>query len=242
VSDACVFIPGLVMPASLRYKPLIRALGEGAGLIAQDMAVVGAGPGYSMRTEIDALEEVRQAHRLERFHLYGHSAGGAVALAYVAAHPDRVISLALDEPSTDFSDEDLAWPGWAQMRGIREMSFTDGMTMFRRLQVGPMVPAALPAEPPAWMSVGPERVAAFSRAVADHRIAAQRYSRFPGLVRFTYGSLSHPRFGDIRDRLARAFPRFSSERIEALHHLRSEHQAMPDAVARSLRSLWSDLA
>jgi pimeloyl-ACP methyl ester carboxylesterase len=51
---------------------------------------------------------------IDRFHLYGHSAGGAVALALALAHPDRVLTLAVDEPASDFTDQGNAAYGWAE--------------------------------------------------------------------------------------------------------------------------------
>ena len=237
-APACVFLPGLVMPAEIRYARLFGALGSGGPTpIARDLAV--AEGARTIDAEVDAIEALRRERGFDRLHLYGHSAGGAVALAYVAAHPDRVGSLSLDEPSTDFSAEDLEWPGWSEMARIRELPFRDGMVMFRGLQVGQSVSAALPGETPPWMSVGPERIEMFSRAVVAHRVAADRYARFRGPVRFTYGSLTHPRFGLIRDRLADVFPDFRSERVAGLHHLHSEHQERPDQVAAALRELWT---
>jgi pimeloyl-ACP methyl ester carboxylesterase len=230
------------MPAELRYAALIRALGGGPGLIPLELAVAYAAPdgeGYSIQAEVDALEGFVRERGLDRFHLYGHSAGGAVALAYVAAHPERVSSLALDEPATDFSDDDLARPEWAQLQRIRDLPFADGMVMFRRLQVGRAVRAELPPVPPSWMTVGPERIAAFSRAVPRHRVAAARYGSFRGPVQYSYGTLTSPRFEATRDRLARVIADFQVERFEGLHHLHSAHQAQPEHVARSLTALWS---
>jgi pimeloyl-ACP methyl ester carboxylesterase len=54
--------------------------------------------------EVAGVDRAADAARFDRFHLYGHSGGGAVVLAYVSAHPERVISLTLDEPAYDFTE------------------------------------------------------------------------------------------------------------------------------------------
>ena len=233
-----VFLPGLVMPADLRYAALFHELGDARALIAQDLAVATASSGYSMEAEIRALDDLARARGIDRFHLYGHSAGGAVALAYAAARPERILSLALDEPATDFSDEDLRRPEWSEMRRVRELSFEDGMVLFRRLQVGSDVSPALPPVTPRWMRAGPQRIAAFSRAVTAHRVAPQRYARFGGPVLYTYGTLTAPRFAETAARLVGAFGALETVRYDGLHHLHSGHQDRPAAVARSLGRLW----
>ena len=43
---------------------------------------------------------------------YGHSGGGAVALAYAAARGDRLTSLAVDERASDFTPEGNEVYGW----------------------------------------------------------------------------------------------------------------------------------
>jgi pimeloyl-ACP methyl ester carboxylesterase len=78
-----------------------------------------------MEDGVDGLLRWADRAALERFHLYGHSGGGAVALAFTAAHAGRVLSLTLDEAAFDFSNEmraDLAEHrqlanGWTTFRG-----------------------------------------------------------------------------------------------------------------------------
>lgn len=231
------------MPASLRYVPLFRALGGGSVLLAHELALYAAAPaipaGYSMEQEVDALDRATHAAGLERFHLYGHSGGGAVALAYVAAHPERVISLALDEPSTDFSQEDLTSPYWSQIRRLRDLPAEERIPAFRRLQVRPGVDLApLPDRRPSWMEHGPERIAAFSDAVARPAIPFGRYRAFDGPVYYSYGGLTHPRYDQIRARLSSAFRDLRAELYLGLHHLECSHQVEPDRVASALRALW----
>lgn len=58
--------------------------------------------------EIAGVDGAADGTGFDRFHLYGHSGGGAVVLAFAAAHPDRELSLAVDEPAYDFTEEALA--------------------------------------------------------------------------------------------------------------------------------------
>lgn len=237
----CVLLPGLVMPADLRYAPLARALGGARALFPRDMAVADPSldpRAYTIRDEVDALDAFRAERGLERIHLYGHSAGGAIALAYVAAHPGRVASLALDEPATDFSETDLARPEWEEMERVGALPFAEGMLLFRRLQVGPRVSAALPTDPPPWMAAGPPRVAAFSRAVRRHPLPLSTYRRFRGPVHYSIGTLTNGRFEDTRTRLRTVFTGMEVERYDDLHHLHSGHQAVPERVAATLERFW----
>ena len=50
---------------------------------------------YSIVRAAGIIEEVRAHLGIEHFHLAGNSRGGAIALDYAVAHPERLISLAL---------------------------------------------------------------------------------------------------------------------------------------------------
>src|SRR5438093_13211756 len=145
----CVFLAGIVMPAALRYRGLFHALGAAARPIAQELVLYDAAPGipesYSIDMEIEALDRVTSTAGLEAFHLYGHSGGGAIALAFVAAHPDRVLSLALDEPAYDFLDSTETRGYWREMDAAGRLPERDRMPAFLKLQLGPGV--ALPPAP-----------------------------------------------------------------------------------------------
>jgi pimeloyl-ACP methyl ester carboxylesterase len=103
-----IFVPGIVMPAALRYAQLIRELGDSVQAVTKELEVYAGPtphPDYSIEAEVEGISRAGDAAGFERFHLYAHSGGGACALAYVATHPDRVLSLAVDEPASDFSPE-----------------------------------------------------------------------------------------------------------------------------------------
>jgi hypothetical protein len=58
-------------------------------------------------------------------------------------------------------------------------------------------------------------------------------------VLFTLGTLSHPRWAAMRDRLATRFPDFTSETFVGVHHLSTSHQAEPERTAALLQEFWA---
>jgi pimeloyl-ACP methyl ester carboxylesterase len=238
-----IFLPGIIAPAAVRYAPLLEQL-AGVRTIPKDLEVYSGDeppPGYAIETEIAGIAACADRAGLDRFHLYGHSAGGACALAFAAVHPERVLSLAVDEPASDFSDEDLADPHLDEIAAAQNLPEPDATREFLRLQIAPGVePPPPPAEPPPpWMRTRPAGMSAFVEALVRHRVDPSRYAAFASPVLFTYGSLTHPRWTAMRDRLGGRFPDFSAELFDGLHHLKPAHQAEPARTAGLLRTLWT---
>ena len=69
-----------------------------------------------------------------------------MSLAYTAAHPERVLSLAVDEPAYDFLDSPQTRKWWGEIDAVALLPDGDRMPAFLRLQLGPGV--AVPAELP----------------------------------------------------------------------------------------------
>src|SRR4029079_3915912 len=132
-----VFLPGIVAPAEFRYAALIRELGGGVQAFTKDLEVYDVerpGDAYSIEMEVAGLADAVNAAGLDQFFLYGHSAGGCIALAFVAEHPQRLLGLALDEPASDFSDETKAV--WAKaFAPIENMPANERIPAFLRAQV-----------------------------------------------------------------------------------------------------------
>ena len=198
-------------------------------------------PGYSVDMEVDAVSRTADAAGWDRFDLYGHSGGGAIALAYVAAHPERVRSLAVDEPAYDFLESAETREYWSEIDAAGRLPERDRLPAFLKLQLGPGV--ALPplptGTPPPWMASRPAGVKALTTTFTQHRVDPNSYRRYAAPVYFSYGSLSHPYWLGMRDRLAALFPDFTAERYDGLHHLNTSHQAEPVRVAVALRRHWS---
>jgi pimeloyl-ACP methyl ester carboxylesterase len=96
-----ILLPGAVLPAEPAYGALITALGEGVDAVAKDLEVYATPEPpehYSLEVETAGVLREADAHGWERFHLVGYSGGGAASLAFAAARPERLASLALLEP------------------------------------------------------------------------------------------------------------------------------------------------
>src|SRR5262245_48613864 len=100
-----IFVPGVIAPAAVRYAALVEQLPDANVRLADLALYAGDAPpaGYSIDTEVAAIAALADREGLARFHLYGHSGGGACALAFAATHPERLLSLSLDEPASDFT-------------------------------------------------------------------------------------------------------------------------------------------
>jgi pimeloyl-ACP methyl ester carboxylesterase len=238
-----IFLPGIVAPAALRYAPLLEHL-DGVDGIPKELEVYAGDeppPGYAIQAEIEGISAAADRAGFARFHLYGHSGGGACALAYAATHPERLLSLAVDEPATDFSDEDRSDPFFDEIAAAEALPAPEGVATFLRLQLAPGVEPPPPPEgpPPPWMATRPAGIRTFVQAIAGHRVDPARYEAFGAPFLYTHGSLSHPRWTVMRDRLASRFLDFSSELFDGLHHLKTSHQAEPERTAALLRALWA---
>lgn len=237
-----IFLPGILMPAELRYGALLEALGNDVTPTLKDLEVYEPGSDletYSLAREIAGITRVADKAGFERFHLYGHSGGGAVVLAYVASNPDRVLSVAVDEPATDFSAEHKEYvrSSYGLMAPLGD---ADLMGSFAKelLRPGVELPPP-PAETPAWMANRPAGIRAFLRALDAVNVDTDRFRSFPGPVYYSYGDLSNEAWEAMAPRLAGLFPNFTAELYQGLHHLRTSHIAEPGRVADRLRELWA---
>lgn len=238
-----ILLPGAINPGKLRYTPLLEALGPGVAAVIKELEVY-AGPavpdGYSAETELASISSKADEVGFTRFHLYGYSGGGAFALAYVAVHPERVLSLALDEPATDFSEEETAAIAGLDQR-MSQLSEDAAFSEFIRssLRPGVELPPAPPGPRPPWMANRPAGLEAMKSVFMTHRVDRRRWRDFAGPVYYSYGSLSAESCELMRDRLAGLFPDFTSELFEGLHHFNTSHTAEPERVAAALRKLWA---
>jgi pimeloyl-ACP methyl ester carboxylesterase len=237
-----VFLPGIIMPAELRYEPLVRELGNGIQAFTKELEVYAptvSDKKYMLDAEVEALVRAADMRAIDRFYLYGHSAGGAIAIGFAAVHPGRLLGLGLDEPASDFSEETRAV--WAkQLDPINALPTDERMQAFMRAQVASSVqlPPAPAGEPPAWMASRPAGIDAFTAAMNVHVLKASP-SAFGGPVYYSFGSQTNPVWQEMRARLASVFPNFTSEEYDGLHHLNTSHVAEPARVAAALRRVWS---
>ena len=157
-----VLLPGILVPARARFAALMAAL-DGREPWPEELEVrAGDAPpaGYTVDDEVAGLSAFLDERGVGRVHLYGHSAGASIALAFTAEHGDRVLSLALDELATDFSAEDqdliaALWPG-----SLDDLPVPQRMQVFARGLVAPRSnchrhrrahrPPAWPTAPQGW--------------------------------------------------------------------------------------------
>jgi pimeloyl-ACP methyl ester carboxylesterase len=237
-----VFLPGIIAPAAVRYAPLLAHFADVNACVTDLAVYAGDAPPaeHAIETEIENICANADRNGFDRFHLYGHSGGGACALAFAAFYPERVLSLAVDEPASDFTPADRADPYWHEIAAARELPDPASTLAFIRLQLAPGVdPPQSPGAVPAWMAKRSAGIRAFSRALERFEVDPERYRSVRAPVLFTHGSASHPRWVRMHDRLAELFPNFRGELFEGLHHLNTSHQAQPARTATLLREFWA---
>lgn len=243
-----IFLPGILLSAAERYAPLAAQLEGDRAVVTKELEVYrDAAPpeGYAIASEVAGLLRLIDERGDDRVHLYGHSAGASIALVFAVEHPDRVASLALDEPATDFTAEDRAL--LAQLlppvEEFAAMAVPEQMVTFVRHLLRPGVPLP-PPPPPGADPEGLKRPAgllAMYGAILgpSHRLDASAVGGITAPVLFTYGSLSNERWELMARRFDAAAPRATVERFEGLHHLHTSHAAEPARVASLLRQLWA---
>ncbi len=237
-----ILLPGGMMPGLLRYPPLIEALGPGVEAVIKELEVYASPSvpeGYSVDVEVEGISRQADEAGMARFNLYGYSGGGAIALAYVATHPERVLSLAVDEPATDFSQEQTS-ATVALAERMSQLSEEEGMEEFVKFSLRPGVNLPAPeGPPPAWMADRSAGLGAMMSAFPNYQIAQENWQTYAGPVYYSYGSLSAEAWEQMRNRLANLFPHFTSEVYQGLHGFNPSHVAEPERAAAALRKLWS---
>lgn len=241
-----LMLPGGVLPADLAYEGLLNELGAEVRAVAKELEVyAGDVPpaGYSLADEVNGI--LRRADDLgfERFHLVGYSAGGASSLAFAAANPDRLGSLALLEPAwagnENLSPEEAAV--WEQFRRIAELPPDEMMPAFMAAQLGQGVdpPPPPPGAPPPWMSSRPAALRAFINAFLTGEMDIDALARFEQPVYFALGGRSNPAYYErMARRLANVFSDFTLEVFVDRHHFDPPHRIEPQRLAPSLLALW----
>ena len=243
-----ILVAGGIMPAEFRYAPLLEALGSDVRAVTKDLEVYIAPQvpeDHSIDAEVEGITRVADAEGFGRFHLYGYSGGASAGLAYVAEHPERILSLTMDHPATDFSDEHLAETREKYLP-LTELPPDRFLRAFFAGGVEPPPEEPTPesqAEPepePEWMSNRPAGLRAFIRAIANSRVPIERLDSFEGPVYFIYGALSAAGYEPMRDRLASRFSDFESEAYEGASEWESPNTLFPDRVAAALKRLWTN--
>jgi pimeloyl-ACP methyl ester carboxylesterase len=241
-----ILLPGIVLPAELAYGALLAALGPDVEAVAKDLEVYSTPvppEDFGLEVEIDGVAREADARGWDRFHLVGYSGGGAASLAFAAARPERLASLALLEPAWagawDMSPAEQAF--WLEHEQVEGLPPEQLLPAFMRLALKPGVPLpALPSgDPPPWMAKRPAGIRAYLSAFRRGEIDGEALRRFDRPVYLALGALSNPdQYGEIAARLGGAFPDFQLEVFEERHHFDPPHRIEPERLARSLEALW----
>ena len=243
---AVVFLPGGIQPAAIQYGPLLKVLDSEIQPLLKDLEVYADGTPpqpYGLMNEVESLRQASEAAGMGKFHLVAYSGGGAVALAFVGAYPDRVLSLALSEPAVIPS---RAWykqeaEYWQQME--RVMSLPDSLMMgeFIRLELrdGVPLPPAPAGDPPPWMAKRPAGMKALAKAFASYDLPYDRLRLFSKPVYIAVAALSNPVELRKAETLDGLFPDTQVELYTNRHHFDPPQRAEPERFAQALRSLWA---
>ncbi len=243
-----ILLPGGVLPAELAYPALLAAAGEDVDGRPKELEMYATDsppPRYTLQYEIDGINRVADEAGFERFHLVGYSGGGASSLAYCAAHPERLLSLALNEPAwagqTGLAEDEARL--WERFREISTLAPPDLMREFVLAQMRPGVepppPPATSGDPPPWMAKRPPGLKKFIETFLATDLDLDGLRRFKGPVLFTLGGKSNPAYYEREaERLGKVFDDFTVEVFPERHHFDPPHRVEPEKMARSLRALW----
>lgn len=241
-----VCVPGSVAPAAQRYRPLIEAVGDEAELHLKDLEVYReATPpsGYTIEEEIEAIDRLAEAKRLERFHLIGYSGGGFIALAYAATRPQRILSLGLFEPARipgGLTAEERAFYSGLEAK-LSGLSGPEFMDVFVREQVKPGVQVQAPpttASPE--MQKRPAGIAALVRQFEAYALDRGLFSACEFPVFYAYGDLSHAEQALKAGILAALLADVHVRRFAGVHHFVPPERIYTPAHVNALKDLWSE--
>jgi pimeloyl-ACP methyl ester carboxylesterase len=240
-----VFLPGGIQPVEIQYAPLLKVLGVDVNTLLKNLEVYRdetPPPHYTLATEIDGLRQAADQAGFYNFHLVAYSGGGAIALAYAALYPGRVLSLALSEPAVIPSQEWYTHEAsyWKQMDHVMSLPDPQLMTEFMRLELGEGVPlpAPPPGDPPAWMALRPAGLKTLVSAFNHFDLPYASIRAFTKPVYLAVGGLSTQLELRKAQVLESLFPDAHVEVYPDRHHFDPPQRAEPERFARALVSLW----
>jgi pimeloyl-ACP methyl ester carboxylesterase len=250
VGSRAILLPGGVVPASVAYGALVEALGDGVAAIARELELYAAPKpptNYGLEHEVEGILCAARDANWDRFHLVGFSAGGAASLAFAAAFPDRLLSVALIEP---------AWMGndglSAAERAVRReferiatLPAEERMLAFVANQVAPGVtpPSSSAQRAPSWMATRPAGLQALTKAFGSSTLDSESLRTFTRPVYFAFGGRSNPdNYKRMAERAETLFADFTLDVFDERSHVDPPHQAEPERTARALRAHWARAA
>lgn len=242
-----MFLPGSMLPVAMTYAPVLEVLNHQIQPVLKDLELYADDsppPDYSLDLELEAIQTTADARRWPTFHLVGYSAGGAIALAFVARYPERVRSLALVEPAwignQPWSEADAA--DWAELKQVNDLPEAQRLDAFLRWQLAPGL------EPPplsvaskgssGWIEKRPAGILAFLRALDRASLERVKFRDYHQPVLYCVGTGSRGYFRRNADALNEYFPNFRMEVYAGANHLNPPQRYDPERFARELTELW----
>jgi pimeloyl-ACP methyl ester carboxylesterase len=245
-----VLLPGGVLPAEFAYPDLMTALGSDADARYKELELYADDeppPEWGLETEVQGVRRLADEARFDRFHLVGYSGGGACALAFCAAYPERLLSLTLNEPAWGGNEgwSDVEKDHWRRLDEMMALPPEEMMSAF--MQSGQPQrdepPPPDPEPPPPWFAKRPAGLRAFHSAFKTYHLDLDRLRSFDRPVLYVTGGKSNPIENEpIAERLGKVFPDFTREVYEERHHFDPPHTAEPERFAASLKRLWERAA
>ncbi len=238
-----MFLPGGVTPAAIFYAALLKALGNELDPIVKDLELYADEQppvDYSLQNEVEGIDRTADAAQARRFHLVGYSGGGACCLAYVAQHPERVISLALFEPAWIGSIPPEDQFTWDEFNRAMTLPPQEQMGAFMRAHMRPGLPPPQPpaGPPPPWMARRPAGLKALSHTFNTYRLDQNALRRMQGPVYYAFGGQSAAFFEHEGDVLGRLFSDFQVEQYADRNHFDPPQRSEPERFAKALLALW----
>ena len=242
-----ILLPGGVMPADLAYAALLAEFGPDVHAVTKDLELYAEPtppPTYSLADEIDGILRVAGDAGFDDFHLVGYSGGGASSLAFVAAHPERVRTLALFEP---------AWMGneglgaeeeaiWQEAERLVTLPDAEMMSAFVAFQLAPGVEPTPPppGPPPPWMASRPPGLRALITVFRSTTLDLDALRAYDRPVYFGLGGRSNPDYyANTAERAGALFRDFTLDIYPDRHHFDPPHRIEPTRTAAALEAHWA---
>jgi pimeloyl-ACP methyl ester carboxylesterase len=191
---------------------------------------------YTVALMTEDVEGLVRQVGFARYHLVGHSMGGAIAQEIALRDPQQLLSLTLEDTAPKFNlpADDAMFEFRAQRLNLAQ---TKGMAAAAALEL-PWVP---PHMPPARLQETNERLARMSvdafvgaaHGLVDWQGAVDRLSSILTPTLVIYGNLDAPALVEASRRLAEVIPNASLEVIPESSH--SPQWERPDLFNRALR-------
>lgn len=250
-----ILLGDALRPAEDSFRPLRRLLGGQVRLLVKDLECVQHEPGadYRLATEVDALLATADEYGWQRFQLVASGEGASVALLAALQHPQRVLSLGLDEPvwagNREPSGEEQAF--WQRVIDAVRLEDTPAVARYCAIQLRKQAhpaqdeadlqpePDTTPPDVPLWFERRrAEALRALWRAFAAEdidyaalmRLETECYVSVGGDDDPAYEALAHRLHGIVRDEHVEVY--------EGRWRLDPPHDAEEERFALALAQLW----